>query len=133
MTIQEEAKTIAESFLEFYYKQYHQPQGTRGNSLSALYAEDSHMTFEGVLCVGTENIKNKLNTLAFNRIDHVITTYDCQALDNGSNIEIFVIGRLKTDDDPPHAFSQNFQLVRNQTGNFHIKSEVFRMVLHNSL
>jgi len=121
------AQQIGEQFLSFYYNAY--KTGQRGDQLQSLYAPDSQMTFEGDLRSGTEAIKQKLNSLTFQSIDHKITTMDVQAIDN-ETLLIMVVGMLKTDNDPPHAFSQNFVIKAHQ-GGYYVKSEIFRMILHN--
>ena len=48
-------------------------------------------------------------SLTFQKIQHIITKVDCQPMFDGG-ILINVLGQLKTDDDPPHSFSQTFVL-----------------------
>lgn len=123
------AEQIAKEFLQFYYEKY-KLGGQRGDALVALYADDSQMTFEGDLRTGRVAIKEKLNSLTFKSIEHQITTMDFQPLDD-STLLIMVVGMLKTDNDPPHAFSQNFVLKAHAAG-YYVKGEMFRMVLHNN-
>lgn len=122
------AENIAKEFLQFYYQAY--KKADRGDLLAGLYGADSQMTFEGDLQQGKDNIKAKLNGLRFQSIEHVITTMDFQLIDEGTLL-IMVVGMLKTDEDPPHAFSQNFVLKSTGANNFYVKAEMFRMVLHN--
>jgi len=122
------AEDIAKQFLQVYYGNYKSPQ--RGNSLANLYGADSQMTFEGDLRQGKEEIQEKLNSLRFVNIEHKITTMDHQLIDD-ETLLIMVVGMLKTDEDPPHAFSHNFVLKAAGPANFYVKGEMFRMVLHN--
>merc|ERR1712096_587923 len=72
------------------------------------------------------------NSLSFKSINHSITCMDHQLVDN-STLLIIVIGMLKTDEDPPQSFSQTFVLKSSDGGSFYVKSDVFRMILHNTL
>merc|ERR1712015_294194 len=82
---------------------------TRGQ-LGALYnAEQSFLSFEGQQMQGTAKIMEKLGSLSFTKIAHMITATDCHPMFDGG-ILVSVMGQLKTDDDPPQSFMQNFVL-----------------------
>ncbi|CAG7818642.1 unnamed protein product [Allacma fusca] len=74
----------------------------------------------------------RFNGLTFQKIQHAITSVDCQPMFDGG-ILINVIGQLKTDDDPPHTFSQTFVLKRSPEGAFFCQHDIFRLGIHNTM
>jgi len=123
-------EAIAKQFCQVYYEKYKGAAGERGTDLASLYGTDSCLSFEGSNDQGVDAIRNKLNSLSFKSINHSITCMDHQLVDN-STLLIIVIGMLKTDEDPPQSFSQTFVLKSAEGGSFYVKSDVFRMILHN--
>ena len=64
-------------------------------NLQALYnAEQSLLSFEGQQMQGAAKIMEKLGSLTFQKIQHLITTVDCQPMFDGG-ILINVLGQLK--------------------------------------
>ena len=59
-----------------------------------LQAEQSLMTFEGNQVQGSRAIMEKIGSLSFQKIAHIITTVDCQPTFDGG-ILINVLGQLK--------------------------------------
>ena len=57
-------------------------------------AEQSLMTFEGQQMQGSLKIMEKINSLTFQKIAHLVTTVDCQPTFDGG-ILINVLGQLK--------------------------------------
>ena len=57
-------------------------------------AEQSLMTFEGTQIQGSAKIMEKIQSLTFQKIAHVITAVDCQPTFDGG-ILINVLGQLK--------------------------------------
>ncbi|XP_020617084.1 nuclear transport factor 2-like [Orbicella faveolata] len=120
-------KIIGESFVNSYYQLF----DTNRAELANFYTADSMMTFEGNQFGGTEAIKKKLVELPFVTVKHVVTTVDCQpTVQNG--VVVYVVGQLKTDNDPPHSFSQCFLLMYNeQLASYCVLNDMFRLSLHH--
>lgn len=120
--------SIGKSFTETYYGMFDDP--ARRAQLVTLYNPDqSLMTFEGQQMQGAAKIMEKIGSLTFQKIAHVITAVDCQPTFDGG-VLINVLGQLKTDDDPPQSFTQSFVLKPN-ADSFFIQHDMFRLVLHN--
>ncbi|XP_028392150.1 nuclear transport factor 2-like [Dendronephthya gigantea] len=120
--------TIGKCFVEQYYDLF----DTNREALKSFYRNDSMLTFEGVQMQGVEAIANKIKTLPFQSVKHVVTTADFQpTCDYG--IIIHVLGQLKTDNDPPHTFSQTFCLRRDPANNtnYYCLNDMFRLALHH--
>ncbi|CAG0912699.1 unnamed protein product [Notodromas monacha] len=117
---------IGRAFVEQYYQLFDNP--TLRPNLAKFYDENaSLMTFEGVQIMGAQKIMEKLNSLTFRKIAHVVTLVDCQPTFDGG-VLVAVFGQLKTDDDPPHTFTQIFGLKPLET-NFFVAHDVFRLHL----
>lgn len=128
MSLNANYEQIGKAFTEQYYNMFDNP-ATR-SQLQALYnPEQSLMSFEGQQMQGTAKIMEKIQSLTFQKIAHLITAVDCQPMFDGG-ILINVLGQLKTDDDPPQSFMQCFVLKPNGDS-FFIQHDVFRLVLHN--
>ncbi|XP_002169318.2 nuclear transport factor 2 isoform X1 [Hydra vulgaris] len=120
------AEAVAIAFCNHYYGMF----DTDRSSLASLFYESSLMKFEGDTKIGVEAIMKKLLELPFKVVKHIPTTVDGQpTIDNG--VLITVNGQLKTDDDPPHAFSEMFHL-KNSGGGWIILNNAFRLSIHNS-
>ncbi|XP_049786956.1 probable nuclear transport factor 2 isoform X3 [Schistocerca cancellata] len=92
--------------------------------------ETSFMTFEGLQIQGAVKIMEKLTSLAFQKINRIITAVDSQPMFDGG-VLINVLGRLQCDEDPPHAYSQVF--VLKPVGNsFYCQHDIFRLSIHDS-
>jgi len=119
---------IGQQFVDHYYRAFSQNR----ESVVALYHEQAMLTYEQHMAQGTANIREVLvNKLSFGNIQHIITKVDVQpTLDMG--LIILVTGRLKTDEDHPHAFSETF-LVKQINGNFLLLHDIFRLSLHNTM
>jgi hypothetical protein len=87
------------------------------------------LTFEGTQIMGREKIAEKLRNLTFQKINHLLTLVDSQPTFDGGVI-VFVMGQLKTDDDPVHTFTQIFLLQQENAG-FFVKHDIFRLALHS--
>jgi hypothetical protein len=95
--------------------------------LAQLYQDQSLMTYQGDKVQGRANILKKLAELPIRTVKHDIQDIDCQPSVCGG-ILIFVNGLLKTDDDPPHRFSEVFHLVPAQNS-FFITNHLFRLLI----
>ncbi|KAI8519916.1 Nuclear transport factor 2 [Branchiostoma belcheri] len=97
---------------------------------SGVARPESMMTFEGAQHQGPEAIVQKLVSLPFQKVQHVVTTVDCQpTVDFG--VLVMVVGQLKTDEDPIHGFSQTF-ILKNDGSNYYVLSDIFRLVVHSA-
>jgi len=128
MAINPNFNAIGKAFTDQYYQMFDNA-ATRGQ-LQALYnADQSLMSFEGQQMQGAAKIMEKIASLTFQKIAHLITAIDCQPMFDGG-ILINVLGQLKTDDDPPQSFMQNF-VLKPAGDSFFIQHDNFRLVLHN--
>lgn len=119
-------EAIGKQFVPAYYQLF----DTNRAELSQLYRENSMLTFEGEQLQGAPAIIKKLTGLPFQTIQHVVTTTDCQPSPNNGVI-VMVVGQLKTDNDPPHGFSQTFQLLPTGDNNYYVLNDFFRLSLHH--
>jgi len=119
---------IGKAFTEQYYNLFDNP-ATRAN-LSTLYnAEQSLMSFEGQAMQGTAKIMEKIQSLTFQKIAHLVTAVDCQPMFDGG-VLVNVLGQLKTDEDQAHGFTQNF-VLRPIGNSWFIQHDIFRLALHD--
>ncbi|KAM4550040.1 nuclear transport factor 2 [Fundulus heteroclitus] len=117
---------IGEGFVQEYYNQF---DNTNRMGLANLYSPNACLTWEGSPFQGREAIANKLVSLPFKRIKHIITEQDSQPTID-SCILIMVFGQLQADEDPPMAFHQVFML-KSQNGGWSCTNDVFRLGVHN--
>jgi len=119
-------ETLGEEFVKAYYNTF----DTNRDQLVVLYAPDAMFTFEEHRAQGQAGIKEILtDKLRFTTIQHIVTKVDCQpTAENG--ILVLVTGKLKTDDDPPHAYSQTFY-VKPFNNSYFIFHDIFRLSIHN--
>merc|ERR1711976_61331 len=123
-------KAVAEQFTGYYYQLF----ATDRNQLTALYTDESCLTFEGDQKLGKAAIVEKLGRLSFSKVQHKITKIDSQpviGIDNNKAVFVQVIGKLVTDDDPEKGFVQSFLLrpVDADASGFFIANETFRLAL----
>ncbi|XP_035784802.1 probable nuclear transport factor 2 [Anopheles aquasalis] len=129
MALNPQYEEIGKGFVTQYYALF--DDSARRSSLVNLYnAELSFMTFEGQQIQGAAKILEKLQSLAFQNINRVLTAVDSQPMFDGG-VLINVLGRLQCDDDPPHAYSQTFVLKPIGTS-FFCAHDIFRLNIHNS-
>lgn len=118
---------IGQAFVQHFYRLYDNPE-SRANLISLFLNEQCYQTFERTKSAGVEAIKNCLSTLTFQKLQRSVTAVDCQPLSDG--VLVAVLGILKTDDDPPHSYSETF-VLKATNGNFFITNHVFRLAVHN--
>ncbi|XP_037069437.1 probable nuclear transport factor 2 [Pollicipes pollicipes] len=130
MALNPQYLAIGEQFAKQYYTLFDDP-ACRAQLINLYSPEMSLMSFEGSQHRGAQKIMEKFAALTFAKIQHIVTTVDCQPMFDGG-ILINVVGQLKTDDDPVHGFSQTFVLkpVPNGQG-FFCQHDVFRLAIHN--
>merc|ERR1712183_454509 len=119
---------IGEAFTKQYYALFDNP-ATLGELAKLYNPEQSFLSFEGQQMQGTAKIMEKLQSLTFQAIAHNVTSIDCHPMFDGG-ILVNVMGQLKTDNDPPQSFMQNF-VLKPLADSFFIQHDVFRLVLHN--
>src|SRR6218665_4230727 len=92
-----------------------------------LYQQEgsSLFTFEGAQQMGRAKILEKLQSLSFQKIQHVVNTIDSQPTFDGGVI-VMVLGQLKTDDDHPLTFNQTF-ILKPANPSFFIEHDIFRL------
>ena len=84
---------IGKAFVEHYYNIFDKV-ATRANLQQLYNADQSLLSFEGQQMQGAAKIMEKLGSLTFQKIQHLITTTDCQPMFDGG-ILINVLGQLK--------------------------------------
>ncbi|TRY61030.1 hypothetical protein TCAL_09136 [Tigriopus californicus] len=128
MALNPQYEAIGKAFTQQYYALF--DDAAQRPQLVALYnAEQSLMTFEGQQMQGSAKIMEKISSLTFQKIAHLITAVDCQPTFDGG-ILVNVLGQLKTDEDPPQSFTQVF-VLKPANDSFFIQHDMFRLVIHN--
>merc|ERR1712226_331971 len=130
MALNPNYEQIGKAFTDQYYRLFDDP-AQRPQLVSLYNPEQSLMTFEGQQMQGAVKIMEKVASLTFQKIQRSITACDTQPTFDGG-VLISVLGQLKTDDDPPHGFTQTFVLKPDASGGFYIQHDMFRLVLHSS-
>ena len=83
------------------------------------------MSWEGQLSTGQQTIVAKLQGLP--TVRHEYSTLDIQPSTSGNAMIIFVQGKLHIEENNPILFTQVFQLVAHQAGQYYIHNDVFRL------
>lgn len=122
-------EAIGKSFVQSYYALFDDP-AQRPQLVNLYNVDSSFMTFEGIQIQGGAKIMEKLTSLTFQKISRIITAVDSQPMFDGG-VLINVLGRLQTDDDPPHGFSHVFVLKPVGTS-FYCAHDIFRLAIHNN-
>ncbi|XP_075898816.1 nuclear transport factor 2 [Nelusetta ayraudi] len=112
-------------FVDYYYNLFDNDRV----KLKDLYDDSSCLSFEGEQFVGKTAIFNKLASLPFKQIKHVITVQDHQPTSD-SSILCMVVGQLQADDEKIIGFQQCF-LLKNVGMSWIIKNDMFRLSLYN--
>jgi len=114
---------IGPAFVTHYYQQF----DTNRPALQSLYQDSSMLTFEKEQFMGMQAIMTKLTTLAFQTVQHQVTTIDCQPT-LGNAISVFVTGKLVVDGSPNALmFAQTFVLGPTAEGSWYIHNDMFRL------
>ncbi|KAK0079254.1 hypothetical protein PV325_001477 [Microctonus aethiopoides] len=129
MALNPSYEAIGKGFVEQYYALFDDPV-QRPNLLNLYNTESSFMTFEGQQIQGAIKIMEKLTSLRFQKINRMISAIDSQPMFDGG-VLINVLGRLQTDEDPPHVYSQTFVLKPLGTS-FFCQHDIFRLALHDT-
>ncbi|XP_062538248.1 probable nuclear transport factor 2 isoform X2 [Armigeres subalbatus] len=128
MSLNPQYENIGKEFVTQYYAMFDDP--LQRVAVANLYnADSSFMSFEGVQIQGAVKIAEKLQGLTFQKINRILTAVDSQPMFDGG-VLISVLGRLQTDDDQPHAYTQTFVLKPIGTS-FFVQHDVFRLALHD--
>ncbi|KAF7330396.1 Nuclear transport factor 2 [Mycena venus] len=115
---------VAGQFIDFYYQTF----DTNRASLSALYRDNSMLSFEGSQIAGTSAIVEKLVSLPFQTVQHKVTTKDAQPSSSTvASLLVSVTGMLVVDDSPnPLQFSQVFHLIP-EGNSYYVFNDIFRL------
>lgn len=114
---------IGKQFLDHYYKLF---QGDR-NQLAPLYGDNSLLTFEGVQCMGRQNIIAKLTGLQFQACQITRISEDFQP-DPVGGIEAMITGKIVVEaNGNPIQFCHSFRLGKDAQGNWNVSNETFRL------
>merc|ERR1711937_858009 len=131
MAVNVDFKAVSEQFCKFYYETF----SNNRSQLTAVYTDQSCLTFEGDQVLGKDAIVKKLANLGFQKVRHDIQTFDSQPIlgvDNGQSVMVSVFGKIFTDDDPQKGFTQTFVLRPtdpNNPGGYFIANETFRLTI----
>jgi len=121
-------EVLGETLVAQYYKLFDE---NRLNVLQFYHPTYSFLSFEDNRAAGMDGIKDIIeNKMRFNKIVHSVTKCDCQPTSD-SGVVVLVTGRLKTDEDPPHAFSQVF-VVKPIDSGYYIIHDIFRLSIHDT-
>jgi len=119
-------QAIATQFVTHYYTTF---DGPSRKDLAALYRENSMLTFQSAQFLGAAAIGEKLATLPFEKVQHIVGTNDAQPTPSGG-IVILVTGQLKTDEESnPLPYSQAFQLAKDPNDQWFVFNDIFTLVL----
>jgi len=129
MALNPQYDEIGKGFVAQYYALFDDPE-QRANLVNLYNNEHSFMTFEGLQIQGAPKIAERLASLTFQKINRAITAIDCQPTSDGG-VLINVLGRLKCDEDPPHAFSQIF-VLKPLGSSFFCQHDIFRLNIHDT-
>ncbi|KAK7943203.1 nuclear transport factor 2 (ntf-2) [Apiospora hydei] len=114
---------VAKQFVTFYYSQF----DTDRKTLSALYRENSMLTFESSASLGAQAIVEKLSGLPFQQVKHQVSTLDAQP-STGGGVLVLVTGQLLVDEEQrPMNYTQTFHLVP-EGGSFFVFNDIFKLV-----
>ncbi|KAF4441692.1 nuclear transport factor 2 [Fusarium austroafricanum] len=116
---------VAKQFVEFYYNTF----DTNRQGLSALYRDQSMLTFESSASLGAQAIGEKLVGLPFQKVKHEVSTLDAQPSNDQGGVIILITGRLLVDEEQnPMNFTQSFQLSRDASGQYFVFNDLFKLV-----
>ncbi|PWN24103.1 putative NTF2-nuclear transport factor [Microstroma glucosiphilum] len=116
-------EAIAQSFTDYYYTTFDSNRA----GLAPLYRANSMLTFEGTQLQGVEAIVEKLSSLPFQKVEHKVSTRDCQPTGDGNSLVVIVTGALMVDDSPaPLNFSQTF-VLNPEGGSYYVFNDLFRL------
>jgi len=115
---------IAKQFVEHYYASFDANRG----GLAHLYRPQSMLTFESASVMGAQAIVEKLAALPFQKVKHQVGTLDSQpSLNDG--VVILVTGALLVDEEErPMNYTQTFQLLKDDAGQYFIYNDIFKLV-----
>ncbi|KAL0947502.1 hypothetical protein HGRIS_013602 [Hohenbuehelia grisea] len=116
--------SIAKQFTDFYYTTF----DTNRAALSALYRNESMLSWEGTPIQGAGAIGEKLQGLPFEKVQHKVTTLDAQpSSPSVASLIVSVTGLLLVDDSPnPLQYSQVFHLIPDG-GSYYVLNDIFRL------
>jgi len=121
-------KAVGEQFVQQYYTLF--PDAAQRHQLVNFYhPNESFMTFEGDERQGAPSIGEKISSLPFSKAAVSITKNDYQPMFDGG-VLIYVLGQIKTDDDPTKPFVQTF-VLKPEEDSFFIQHDIFRLVLQD--
>jgi len=127
MALNPNYEQIGKTFVQQYYQLM--DDSTQRPNVANFYTEQkSLMSFEGQQMMGRTKIMEKIQSLTFQKIQHIITAIDAQPTFDGG-VLVAVLGQLKTDDDPPHTFNQVF-VLKPANDSFYVEHDCFRLALH---
>ncbi|KAG6613860.1 Nuclear transport factor 2 [Phytophthora cinnamomi] len=115
------AEEVAKAFVQHYYTTF----DTNRAGLLSLYQDVSNLSWEGQLTTGQQAIMAKLQGLP--TVRHEYPTLDIQPSTSGNAMIIFVQGKIQIEENNPIQFTQVFQLVAHQPGQYYIHNDVFRL------
>ena len=120
------AEALATQFATHYYTTFDSNRA----GLATLYHDQCILRYEGSPFLGKVDTMKKLESLPFQKIQHIVTTVEGQPTIDPGAFLINILGQLKADDDPPHSFTETFYVVTAEQTVF-ILNQVFRLFLHN--
>ncbi|KAL8960812.1 MAG: hypothetical protein Q9193_002546 [Seirophora villosa] len=137
--------SVAEQFTTFYYSTFDRKR----EDLAALYyfssgqqsfaktelpphgeqRDQSMLTFESSPVQGTSGIVEKLVSLPFEVIKHLVKTFDAQPSNEQGGIIVMVTGALLVDEEQrPMNYTQVFQLLPDGAGSYFVFNDMFKLI-----
>ena len=108
------AKNIGKQFLEVFLKP--------GVNFSNFYGNDSILTFESEVYIGTQNIVNKLSTINLNSD---FTNYEAQPSVQG--ILLFVSGNCCLQNESNKFPFMRIIFLANANGSYYVKNDIYKI------
>ena len=87
------------------------------------------MSYEGDSRVGLKEIHKKFQGLSFQTIQYQFENFDFQQTIFQNSILIVVNGTLSMDGQNVFKFYQTFLLAQDQTGNFFVANDLFKLII----
>ncbi len=116
---------ISKQFLTQYYTTIMENR----DNLINFYNNHSVMTYGGQLFTGLKEIKQKIESFSFKKIQYQIDHQDVQPGPVEGSFLIFVAGNLRMDETEAFKFSQVFNICPNGQGGLYCHNDIFTIVM----
>ena len=116
---------FAKQFVQAFYQQF----DTNKQNLVNFYQQPSQLTFQNNFCQGSEAIMQKIMSLPFQSIRHIVDDISCHQIQATQvpMVLIHVYGKLSIDGDNPMAFTETF-ILANNNNNWFVLNDIMKLV-----